>query len=220
MNPQIQNEAEENAPFIHDTWAENQEQKLDALREFLVNDNIRNNDDGATVNYNKFLYLYGARNTGKLALLQQVAQEVYGDRWESKIYLREDMGQRYPYKLHAHKVESSKRVIFVTSSRITWAKWKEMYPTMRTFQFIGVEHEPSTDGLVRIVYSEYFQKNQRRKEELKREMKDMIKEICQNLNLSDEVETVFQERILGRLRQDWSIQQSDFTSSENVEVID
>lgn len=208
---------EDTAPFISDSIVDNREGKEEILRNILSNDEMHENDDGVIINHNKFLYLYGPANSGKLTILQKIAQEVYGANWESKIYLREDTGQRYPYKLHAHKVESSRRVIFVTTSRMTWAKWRELYPSLRTIEFRGSEAQVRTDGRITIQYSEYFQTTQRRKEQFKQDIQTMLTELCQQFNLSPEVCGVFHQRILARIRNDWANQLGDLTSSEVIE---
>ncbi len=205
--------AEENARFESNRNASTREEKEEILREFLTSDSIYI-DEGVPVNQNKFLYLYGEENTGKLTILKQVAKDVFGDNWESKIYLRIDEGQRYPYKLHAHKVESSRKVIFVTNSRISWGKWKELYPMLRTFTFFGIEHQQTQDGLVTVRYSDYFTENRNRKERFKADILNIFKDACEIMNLPENSLFPLQEKLMDRIRRDWSDQLANFTHSE------
>jgi hypothetical protein len=205
--------AEENAPFVDDRAADSTEQKENLLREFLEHDYFEE-VNGVQINLNKFLYLYGEENTGQLSILKTVAKDVYGDNWESKIYLREDNGQRYPYKLHAHKVESSRRVIFITHSKLSWAKWKELYPKMRTFRFLGAEVVPNSNGRVTIYYPDFFRENQTRKEEFVKDIKEIIKDVCESLNVSENAQSILKEKLIYRIRNDFVMQQAIFGSSE------
>ena len=138
-----------NFPFHADSYAHTTESKKEILKHFLQSENIQYEDD-VPVNRSKFLYLYGAKNTGKYTLLKEMAQEVFGPQWEQRMYIRLDEGQRFPYKLHAHKVESSRKVIFVTEKQDHWGKWKELYPASLTFQFEGAEITPTPQGHVTI----------------------------------------------------------------------
>jgi DNA polymerase III delta prime subunit len=115
------------------------EEKKDVLMNFF---RIQQTTFDGFTNSHKFLFLYGEENTGKLTLIKEVAQEVFGENWESCFYIREDKGQRYPYKLHAHKVESSRKVIIITNTREQWLKWHEMYPHTQAFWFRGIYIPP------------------------------------------------------------------------------
>ncbi len=207
---------EENAPFESNLMVDTTETKTEVLRDFFQNDWFEEMD-GVQINRNKFLYLYGEQNTGQLSILKKVAQEVFGDRWESKVYLRMDEGQRYPYKLHAHKVESSKRVVFITHSRLTWAKWKELYPGLRTFTFVGAEVQPDTSGIVRIRYSDHFSRNQQRKEDFARDIQQILTDTCQSMNVPEDVLRVLKEKLMQRIRNDWVMQHHIFMHSEVFE---
>jgi hypothetical protein len=209
----MSNVPEENAPFVSDRTADSSEQKENLLREFLENDWFEE-INGVQVNRNKFLYLYGEENTAQLSILKTVAREVFGDTWESKIYVREDMGQRYPYKLHAHKVESSKRVVFITHSKLSWAKWKELYPNLRTFTFLGAEIEPNSNGLVSVHYPTYFSENQTRKEEFGKDIRDILKQVCETMNVAENIQTALKEKVMSRIRHDWVMQHTAFVNSE------
>lgn len=114
------------------------ETKIAYLSEFFTHPS---STDGF-VNSNKFLFLYGNENTGVLPILKLAVQQVFGDAWESSVYLREDKGQKFPYKLHAHKVESSRKVIFVSKNTEHWEKWKSLYPHSKTYQFTEMYISP------------------------------------------------------------------------------
>jgi hypothetical protein len=207
---------EENARFESNVAVDSTETKTEVLRDFFQNDWFEE-IDGVPVNRNKFLYLYGEQNTGQLSILKKVAQEIFGDRWESKVYLRMDEGQRYPYKLHAHKVESSKRVVFITHSRLSWAKWKELYPGLRTFTFLGAEAQANTDGIVRVRYFQHFTENQQRKEDFARDIQAIVTETCQTMNVSEDALRLLKEKLMRRIREDWVEQHGIFIRSEVVE---
>jgi hypothetical protein len=101
---------------------------------------------------NKFLFLYGEDDTGKLTFLSKVAKTLHGDEWESKVYIRKDEGQKFPYKLHAHKVESSVKIIFITNTKTHWHKWRELYPMTKAMEFRGAEFENNLDPGGGIIY--------------------------------------------------------------------
>ena len=204
---------EENVPFDSEWQPNTTELKTNALRDFLLNDYFED-INGVQINRNKFLYLYGEQNTGQLSILKTVAREVFGDRWESKVYLRIDEGQRYPYKLHAHKVESSKRVIFITHSKLSWAKWKELYPRMRTFTFLGAETQANDESIVRVRYSQHFTENQQRKENFARDIQTIVSETCQQMNVPTNVIDLLKEKLMRRIRDDWMAQHNIFIASE------
>jgi hypothetical protein len=207
---------EENARFESTMIVDTTEAKAEVLRNFFQNDCL-GEVDGVPVNRNKFLYLYGEQNTGQLSILKKVAQEVFGDRWESKVYLRRDEGQRYPYKLHAHKVESSKRVVFITHSRLSWAKWKELYPGLQTFTFLGAEAQANNDGIVRVRYFQNFTENQQRKEQFARDIQAILTETCQTMNVPEDTLRLLKEKVMRRIREDWVEQHGIFIRSEVIE---
>jgi len=93
---------------------------------------------------NKFLYIYGEKNSGKQYYVEEVAAQVFGDDWKSKVYLRIDDGQKYPYKLHAHKVESSVKIICISNSIEHYTKWKALYVNSLLAQFVN---DSSEEGL-------------------------------------------------------------------------
>ena len=133
--------------YVEFNWtAENPEEKETQLTNFFQNNEVEYMENGIPRFRNKFLFLYGEDNTGKLTFLNRVAQNVIGDNWESKVYIRKDEGQRFPYKLHAHKVENSVKIIFVTSSRVHWHKWKELYPITKAMEFRGAEIQNNLDA--------------------------------------------------------------------------
>ena len=138
-----------NFPFHADVRCDTTESKKELLKQFLVAEDIQY-EDGIPVNRAKFLYLYGAHNTGKYTLLKEIAQEVFGSQWEQRMYIRLDEGQKFPYKLHAHKVESSQKIVLVTDKQDYWLKWKDLYPASKTFHFEGAEITPTPQGHVTI----------------------------------------------------------------------
>lgn len=145
---------DEQNPFEWNHAASERQQKKLILKDFFENESLEYINDISRATH-KFLYLYGDTNTGKLTLLKEVAQEIFGNDWESDVYLRIDDGQRFPYKLHAHKVESSRKVILLTNKRAHWLKWRELYPTTKTFLFEGEELTPSPNGSLLIDYNRY-----------------------------------------------------------------
>jgi DNA polymerase III delta prime subunit len=182
MNP-TQAIPDEQQPIHFTTGADTRDGKKELLKHFLEQENIQY-QDGVYRNYSKFLYLYGGPQTGKLSFLKEVAEEVFGHHWETKIYLRVDDGQRYPYKLHAHKVESSKKVILVTEKRVHWRKWQELYPTTQTFLFEGVEAESRPHGQMTIQYTDFFQHYRTLRTEFQNNLQTTINNFFQANNLS------------------------------------
>ena len=126
--------------------AENYNDKESVLTSFFENNELDHMENGIPRFRNKFLFLYGDDNTGKLTFLNRVAENVLGNNWESKVYIRKDEGQKFPYKLHAHKIESSVKIIFVTNSKKHWQKWRELYPTTKAMEFRGAEFQNDADG--------------------------------------------------------------------------
>jgi len=130
----------------------------ESKREFL-NDFLKRVD-------NKFLYLYGDKNTGKQFYLEDIAKEVFADKWKSVIYIRMDEGQKFPYKLHAHKVESSGKVILISNSIDNYNKWKEFYPTTIIVKFIndnledGLESTENNEAIYKITLTKWKELNQ------------------------------------------------------------
>ena len=146
------NDVDDQNIFINfDTICESRQSKEDTLRNFF---NLPRSFDEA-FNTNKFLFLYGHEDTGKLMIVTQIARELFGSTWRNNIYIRVDDGQQYPYKLHAHKVESSSKVIFITNKRRHWQKWREMYPGTKAYQFTGSEANIEANGNVRLQYQNY-----------------------------------------------------------------
>ena len=132
--------------------AENAHDKEQVLTSFFENNDVDHMENGIPRFRNKFLFLYGENDTGKLTFLNKVAQAVLGDEWESKVYIRLDGGQKFPYKLHAHKVESSVKIIFITNTKIHWHKWRELYPMTKAMEFRGAEFENNLDPGGAIIY--------------------------------------------------------------------
>jgi hypothetical protein len=185
MNPP-QAIPDEQQPIHFTSGADTRDLKKELLKQFFEQENIQY-EDGVYRNYSKFLYLYGGPQTGKLSLLKQVAEEVFGHHWETKIYLRVDDGQRYPYKLHAHKVESSKKVVLVTDKRVHWRKWHELYPTTQTFFFEGAEVETRPHGQMTIQYIDFFQHYRTLRTDFQNNLQNRIHTFFQANNLPSDL---------------------------------
>ena len=194
------------------SYADNYDNKKEILKHFLQEDTIDYQDG---INSNKFLYLYGPANTGKLAILKEVALEIFGDQWERRIYLRQDDGQRYPYKLHAHKVEYSRKVILLTDKRAHWRKWRELYPTTKTFRFEGAEVIPNTNITIR--WTDYFTQNTTNNLVFKTEIDTMISSFFQEHNLSEtlsnQLRNTIKNRIIEHYRSNLELLQSSEVSN-------
>jgi hypothetical protein len=208
----------EHHPFDWNQIAREREQKKSLLKDFFENESVDYMNDIPRATH-KFLYLYGHTNTGKLTLVKEVAQETFGNDWESKVYLRIDDGQRFPYKLHAHKVESSRKVILITNKRVHWLKWKELYPTTKTFFFEGAEVIPSTQGHVTIRYTEYFQQNKNNNIQMKSDIDQIIASFFQGHNLSEELSVELRSSIKNRLIEHWRNSVNLFQASEVTNVL-
>ncbi len=149
------------------------------------------------VNSRKFLFLFGDESAGVLPILKQVAQTVFGDEWESRIYLRDDKGQKFPYKLHAHKVESSRKVIFVSQSTTHLDKWKSMYPHSLVYEFRGIYISPQMQT------RENLPPNMRHLDldTFKDTLKNSIDSFCVEKNLSQTIANELKGRVLARVNE-------------------
>ena len=176
-----------------DTRAFTTETKLALLIDFL---SMNTNPDGIT-NSNKFLFLYGEENTGVMPILKQAVQNVFGDNWESSIYLREDKGQKFPYKLHAHKVESSRKVIFVSKSSEHWEKWKTLYPHSKTFRFQEIYISPEQQN------AENLPRGLRNFDidNLKQNLRNTMDDFCLQYHLSNSQSIELKGKVLAVLNQ-------------------
>ena len=154
--------------------AENADDKEQVLTTFFENNEVDHMENGMPRFRNKFLFLYGEEDTGKLTFLNKVAQTVLGEQWESKVYIRKDEGQKFPYKLHAHKVESSVKIIFITNTKTHWHKWRELYPMTKAMEFRGAEIENNLDtngvAIYRIGWARF---DQNRKNTREQELQDL-----------------------------------------------
>lgn len=190
---------DEQYPIDIQAGADEREQKKELLKQFFEQENIQY-EDGIPVNYSKFLYLFGEQNTGKLALVKEVAQELYGNQWESKIYIRVDDGQRYPYKLHAHKVESSRKVLLLTHKRCHWQKWKELYPSSKTFIFEGIEVIPNSQGLMTIRYGDFSQQFRATNTQFRNDLHQTVRHFFEQHNLSSTLADSLCQRFVEHIR--------------------
>jgi hypothetical protein len=162
------------------------DEKVDALRQFFNTNDQRFNQAGLLQNHCKYLFLIGEENTGKMHLVEKAAKEIYGENWTSKVYIRRDEGQKFPYKLHAHKVESSAKVIFITTTTAHWNKWVELYPTTKCMEF----HEAD---LVEIPNSPFYMIDYTRLKEYRKISADHAQESFRELVDSMKQEGIFTE---------------------------
>jgi len=155
--------------FIHWNWQpQSTDTKEESLRRFF---STALNDEYSNA---KFLFLYGNESTGKLYHLKKIAKETYGDSWESKVYVRMDEGKKFPYKLHAHKVESSKKVVFISNSLQHFRKWKELYPSTLFYEFKGEEYLLRERGTVRIKKDQYEEHRSARNTKLRNDLNEVL----------------------------------------------
>jgi hypothetical protein len=185
---------DEHHPFDWNQIAREREQKKSLLKDFFENESVDYMNDIPRATH-KFLYLYGDTNTGKLTFVKEVAQETFGNDWESKVYLRIDDGQRFPYKLHAHKVESSRKVILITNKRVHWLKWKELYPATQTYVFEGQELTPSPNGSLLIQYDRYRTSRETASNDFKRSIETVLQEYVVQGKVTDDIKTQIHRKI-------------------------
>jgi hypothetical protein len=165
-------------PFNQTTFT-GAESKREFLKEFFNTNIIKYDTNNIPYISNKFLYLYGDKNTGKQYYIEEVAKQVFGDNWKSKIYLRIDEGQKYPYKLHAHKIESSIKVILISNTMDNFIKWKALYSNTLLTQFIndhneeGFETTENNEAIYKITLAKWHEYNMKSL----LEFRDKIREI-------------------------------------------
>lgn len=201
-------------PITIQATASTRDEKKMLMKHFFETDEVEN-EEGILVNRSKFLYLFGEKNTGKLTIIKETAQEVYGNDWESKIYIRVDEGQRYPYKLHAHKVESSRKVIFLTNKRCHWQKWRDLYPSTKTFLFEGVELIPNSQGLLTIRYNDFFQHLRNNNVEIRNQINQVVFDFFIEQNLSESLAS----SLTNRFTEVWRTRNiQTLTAIQNAEV--
>ena len=116
----------------------NRQSKEAFLKHFMDDNSVLTTDEGY-FQRSRFLYLYGGAGTGKESCTEKVAHQVFGDSWKDKVYIRIAKNQKFPYKLHSEKVESSKKIIFICRNTEHLAKWRSMYPYTKTICFEGCE---------------------------------------------------------------------------------
>ena len=162
----------------------------EAKREFL-NHFFKNSE-------NKFLYLYGDKNTGKQYYIEDVAKEIFDDGWKSYIYIRIDEGQKFPYKLHAHKVESSVKVILISNSTDNFIKWKALYSNSLLVHFVndnseeGFEITENNEAIYKITLVKWHEYNMASLLEFRKKIKDVTLNYPE---IKDEIYNVAQELI-------------------------
>lgn len=160
--------------------------KEEALRVFLQLAPQNEQVNGIDMNTSKFLYLYGKEGTGKLLILKKIAKELFGQNWENNIYLRVDEGKKFPYKLHAHKVESCSKVILVTNTLEHYPKWKSLYPATKAIEFLGAEtlyHEHAT---CRVKYSNFEEMRNDRHAYARNTLRELFDSSLRRIRQSDE----------------------------------
>ena len=160
--------------------------KEEALKTFLEMPPQQEMVNGVPMNTSKFLYLYGKQSTGKLFLLKKLAKEKFGQNWENTIYLRVDEGKKYPYKLHAHKVESSSKVILVTDTLEHYPKWKELYPATRAIEFLGEEYLYPEQGTCRVRISQFEEMRNDRNSHIRKELREMFESTLRKISHLEE----------------------------------
>lgn len=155
------------------------EQKRIFLKNFFTNNTIKYDTNNIPYISNKFLYLYGEKNSGKQYYIEEVAKQVFGDDWKSKVYLRIDDGQKYPYKLHAHKVESSVKVVLISNKIDNFIKWKALYHNTLLIHFVndnsedGFETNEKNEAIYKITLTKWHEYNMASLIEFRKKIKDV-----------------------------------------------
>lgn len=172
--------------------------KRQFLKEFFNTNTILYDTNNMPFVSNKFLYLYGEKNSGKQYYVEEVAKQVFGDDWKSKVYLRIDDGQKYPYKLHAHKVESSVKVILISNSTDNFIKWKALYSNSLLVHFVndsseeGFELTENNEAIYKITLVKWHEYNMTSL----REFREKIKNVTTNYpEIKDEIYNAAQDLI-------------------------
>lgn len=184
-------------PFDQTTFT-GAESKREFLKEFFNTNIIKYDTNNTPYISNKFLYLYGSKNAGKQYYIEEVAKQSFGDDWKSKIYLRIDDGQKYPYKLHAHKIESSIKVILISDSIDNFKKWKELYPKTVITKFVnddseeGFETTENNEAIYKITLAKWHEYNMKSLLEFRNKIKEITSKCPE---IKDEIYEVTHELI-------------------------
>ena len=169
-------------------------EKREYLINFMRNSSIITTDQGYFCS--KFLYLYGVTGTGKLELTKNIAREVFGNDWESKIYLRIDEGQKFPYKLHGTKVSNSKKVIFITNTSNYLEKWIELYSSTKCVEFRGCElmyRAPRT--IMQIKWEDYTDKSTKLQLMINTKLDMLKQDLVKSKRIDTDTEKIITEKI-------------------------
>ena len=169
-------------------------EKREYLINFMLNSSIITTDQGYFCS--KFLYLYGVTGTGKLELTKNIAREVFGNDWESKIYLRIDEGQKFPYKLHGTKVSNSKKVIFITNTSNYLEKWIELYSSTKCVEFRGCEllyRAPRT--IMQIKWEDYTDKSTKLQLMINTKLDMLKQDLVKSKRIDIDTEKIITEKI-------------------------
>ena len=163
-------------------------EKREYLINFMLNSSIITTDQGYFCS--KFLYLYGVTGTGKLELTKNIAREVFGNDWESKIYLRIDEGQKFPYKLHGTKVSNS------TNTSNYLEKWIELYSSTKCVEFRGCElmyRAPRT--IMQIKWEDYTDKSTKLQLMINTKLDTLKQDLVKSKRIDTDTEKIITEKI-------------------------
>jgi len=169
-------------------------EKREYLINFMLNSSINYTEQGYFCS--KFLYLYGVTGTGKLELTKSIAREVFGNDWESKIYLRIDEGQKFPYKLHGTKVSNSKKVIFITNTSNYLEKWIELYSSTKCVEFRGCElmyRAPRT--IMQIKWEDYTNKSTKFQLMINTKLDALKQDLVKSKKIDTDTEKIITEKL-------------------------
>ena len=177
-------------PPVCETTAEKREYILN----FMRNSSIVTTEQGYFCS--KFLYLFGVTGTGKRELTKSIARELFGNDWESKIYLRIDEGQKFPYKLHGTKVSTSKKVIFITNTTKYLSKWIELYSSTKCVEFRGCEIYRAPRTIMQIKWEDYTNKSTKLQVMINTKLDALKQDLVKSKKIDTDTEKVINERLL------------------------
>jgi hypothetical protein len=176
-------------PPVCETTAE----KREYLVNFMRNSSIVTTEQGYFCS--KFLYLFGVTGTGKRELTKSIAREVFGNDWESKIYVRIDEGQKFPYKLHGTKVSTSKKVIFITNTSKYLSKWIELYSSTKCVEFRGCEIYRAPRTIMQIKWEDYTNKSTKLQVLINTKLDMLKQDLVKSKRIDTDTEKIINEKI-------------------------
>ena len=176
-------------PPVCETTAE----KREYLLNFMRNSSIVTTEQGYFCS--KFLYLFGVTGTGKRELTKSIAREVFGNDWESKIYVRIDEGQKFPYKLHGTKVSTSKKVIFITNTSKYLSKWIELYSSTKCVEFRGCEIYRAPRTIMQIKWEDYTNKSTKLQLMINTKLDALKQDLVKSKRIDTDTEKMISEKI-------------------------